>query len=210
MKGTRFSHALFYPFHLCHEETLMRLLRRFHAIHFRDFMALQLTPMSGMTASADRMGDGFPELLAEGRLVQGYNVSGPLPAAISRAIDCDLRDERWRSLFHAAIQKDRRFQRGLFEASQTVGFSDGRLATRPFSVQRVRKRSAIRSQDERLFDYGLALVKTSAALVYTAQLATAHRLEAATDSPAHFALFERSRHREGWDIPNHLLVRKGY
>ena len=37
-------HALYYPFHLCHERTLERLLKEYSVVHFRDFMALQLTP----------------------------------------------------------------------------------------------------------------------------------------------------------------------
>ena len=64
--------ALFYPFHLCHEKTLRGLLQKFHAIHFRDFMALQLTPLTGMTAFPDRMGDYYPEELEAGNIVQGH------------------------------------------------------------------------------------------------------------------------------------------
>lgn len=50
--------VLYYPFHLCHERTLQRLLEEYGSIHFRDYMALQLTRMSGTTAYADRMGIG--------------------------------------------------------------------------------------------------------------------------------------------------------
>ncbi|MCZ6798878.1 MAG: hypothetical protein O7F12_00165, partial [Nitrospirae bacterium] len=68
--------ALFYPFHLCHEQTLHILLVDFEHIHFRDFMALQLTPLMGTTAFPDRMGDYYPNLLKKGRLIQGHSVSG--------------------------------------------------------------------------------------------------------------------------------------
>jgi hypothetical protein len=60
------------------------------------------------------------------------------------------------------------------------------------------------------FEYGLALVKTSASLVYTQTLALAHRLQPATDSPAHFALYIQSCARENWVRTNHLLTRTGY
>ena len=72
------TETLFYPFHLCHSETLQRLLARFHRVHFRDYMALQLSPFSGTTAYNDRMGGTYPELVAAGRLQQGHHVSGPL------------------------------------------------------------------------------------------------------------------------------------
>ena len=74
MNRPRTPHALFYPFHLCHPETLARLLTRFATVHFRDFMALQLYSLSGMTAFQDRMGMSFPDLIESGRLVQGYDV----------------------------------------------------------------------------------------------------------------------------------------
>ena len=57
-------------------------------------MALQLTSMSGMTAFQDRMGMNFPDLVESGRLVQGYDVSGPLPPSVAAAIDRDLRDRQ--------------------------------------------------------------------------------------------------------------------
>ena len=95
MNRLRAPHALFYPFHLCHPETLARLLTRFITVHFRDFMALQLTPMSGMTAFQDRMGMSFPNLVESGRLVQGYDVSGPLPPTVAAAFDRDLHDPLW-------------------------------------------------------------------------------------------------------------------
>src|SRR5262249_18490625 len=60
------------------------------------------------------------------------------------------------------------------------------------------------------FEYGLALVKTSASLVYTQILAQAHGIQPVTDSRAHFALYARSCLRENWPRINHLLIRTGY
>ena len=50
---------------------LARLLTRFATVHFRDFMALQLTPMSGITAFQDRMGMSFPAIVASGHTQVG-------------------------------------------------------------------------------------------------------------------------------------------
>ena len=104
MKPPPTADALFYPFHLCHAETLHRLLARFYRVHFRDYMALQLTPFSGTTAYADRMGGTFPDLMAAGRIVQGYAVSGPLTEASRLALDHDLADALWRHRFHRLLR----------------------------------------------------------------------------------------------------------
>ena len=219
-------HALFYPFHLCHPDTLARLLTRFATVHFRDFMALQLTPMSGMTAFQDRMGMSFPDLIESGRLVQGYAVSGPLPPTVAAAIDRDLHDPLWRVRFHTALCQDRRLQRGLFEPSHSLRIGDShvpgpaallRLMDDSFRQQaydlgRVRAlpKSSVTLEEGYHFEYGLALVKTSASLIYTQTLALAHQLQPVTDSPAHFALYARSSVRENWLRTNHLLTRVGY
>jgi hypothetical protein len=226
MNRPRAPHALFYPFHLCHPETLARLLTRFVTIHFRDFMALQLTPMSGMTAFQDRMGMSFPDLVESGRLVQGYDVSGPLPPTLAAAIDRDLCDPLWRAYFHRALRLDRRLQRGLFEPSHSLRIGDSlvpgpaallRLMGDSFRQQaydlgRVRSllNKSITLEDGYHCEYGLALVKTSASLVYTQTLALAHQLQPVTDSPAHFALYAQSSVRENWPRINHLLTRAGY
>ena len=226
MKQPGPPHALFYPFHLSHPDTLTRLLARFATVHFRDFMALQLTPMSGVTAFQDRMGMGFPELIASGRLVQGYNVSGPLQPAVAAAVDRDLQDPLWRKLFHAALCRNRRLQRGLFEPSHSLRIGDSlvpgpaallRLMDHSFSLQnydltQVRRlcRNNLTLEEGYAFEYGLALVKTSASLVYTQTLASVHQLQPVTDSPAHFALYAQSCARESWPNTNHLLVRTGY
>jgi hypothetical protein len=226
MNRTRSPHALFYPFHLCHPETLARLLTRFATVHFRDFMALQLTPMSGMTAFQDRMGMSFPDLSESGRLVQGYDVSGPLSPTVAAAIDRDLHDPLWRARFHHAFRRDRRLQRGLFEPSHSlrIGASlvpgpavllrlmDNSFRQQAYDLGRVRalSKSNVTLEAGYHFEYGLALVKTSASLVYTQTLALAHQLQPVTDSPAHFALYAQSCVREKWPSTNHLLIRVGY
>jgi hypothetical protein len=204
----------------------MRLLTRFASVHFRDFMALQLTPMSGMTAFQDRMGMNFPDLIESGRLVQGYNVSGAIPATVAAAIDCDLLDPLWRSLFHTALRQDRRFQRGLFEPSHSlrIGSSlipgpaallrlmDDSFRQQAYDLSLVRSlsKSGLTLDEGYRFEYGLALVKTSAALVYTQALAQTCQIQPATDSPAHFALYTQSCLRENWPRINRLLTRTGY
>jgi hypothetical protein len=210
MKPAAPPQVLFYPFHLCHENTLAKLLLRFTTVHFRDFMALQITPMVGMTAYPDRMGDSFPDLLTSGRLVQGYDVSGPLSTEVVAAIDRELHDAAWRRLFDRSLRTDRRFQRGLFEAQQAFPVRQVRWATTAFSVDQIRIRCSKLPADESELEYGLALVKTAASLVYTYRLALTHGLQVATDSPAHFELFEQTRAREHLFLANHLIVRKGY
>jgi len=189
-------------------------------------MALQLTPMSGMTAFQDRMGMGFPDLIESGRLVQGYNVSGPLRPSVPAAVDRDLHDPLWRSHFHSALCRDRRFQRGLFEPSHSLRIGDSlvpgpaallRLMDDSFrehayDLDRVRALStrSVTLEEGYHYEYGLALVKTSASLVYTQTLAQAHQLQPVTDSPAHFSLYAQSCTRENWPKTNHLLIRVGY
>ncbi|HSL03993.1 MAG TPA: hypothetical protein VK901_10695 [Nitrospiraceae bacterium] len=226
MNRLRAPHALFYPFHLCHPDTLTRLLTRFATVHFRDFMALQLTPMSGMTAFQDRMGMSFPGLIESGRLVQGYAVSGPLPSPVAAAIDRDLCDPLWRKRFHTALCQDRRLQRGLFEPSHSLRIGDC-LVPGPAALLRIMDDSfrrhvydldQVRALSKRNltleegyhYEYGLALLKTSASLVYTQTLALAHQLQPVTDSPAHFSLYTQSSAREGWPSTNYLLIRVGY
>ena len=199
---------------------------RFATIHFRDFMALQLTPMSGMTAFQDRMGMNFPDLIESKRLVQGYDVSGPLPPPVAAAIDRDLQDPLWRARFHTALCQNRRLQRGLFEPSHSlrIGNSlvpgpaallrlmDVSFRRRTFDLDHVRTLSMKRLSPEEGYhcEYGVALVKTSAALVYTQTLTLAHQLQPVTDSPAHFSLYTQSCIREDWPRNNHLLIRIGY
>ncbi|MBM4126358.1 MAG: hypothetical protein FJ247_03280 [Nitrospira sp.] len=215
------SGVLFYPFHLCHERTLQWLLERYQQVHFRDYMAIQVSPFCGTTAFPERMGDAFPDLLASKRLVQGYNVSGPLTPDTCLAVDRDLTDSTWRGLFHRALVENRRFQRGLFDGTDITGrhheglteqpllvrLNDTLFEMTPFTVAGIRQLSQRRlvGREADLFDYGLALLKTSAALVSTIQLATAEQLAVATDSRAHFTLLTRLIARLGVTIENELV-----
>lgn len=218
--------ALFYPFHLCHEQTLVRLLQDFQEVHFRDFMALQLTPLMGMTAFPDRMGDYYPEFLRNGRIVQGHQVNGPLSPAMKVLVDQDLADPFWRSLFHEALNADHRFQRGLFhvrngESPETLRESNFTLLetfkkpswkTSGFSVKSLQLSGQRQGSgsDDLMFDYGMALLKTSASLQYTIQLCHQHSLAAVTDSASHFSLLARICQREKIDLDNHCIKREGY
>src|SRR5574340_87901 len=210
--------ALFYPFHLCTPGTLELLLGRYRTIHFRDYMALRLTPLTGTTAYQDRMGDNHQTLVMSGRLVQGYNVSGPLDPAAVAAVDRDLADPHWRGLFHEAVRNDRRFQRGLFDLTHAMRIGPA-LVPGPAALLRLAEpeRAALLysftlvqslskpypTLDEAyLFEYGLALVKTAAAQVYTIRLAQAQHLTAVTDSYPHHALLGRTLAREGFDLAN--------
>ena len=200
--------ALYYPFHLCHERTLHRLLEDHDIIHFRNFMALQLTPMVGITAFPDQMGQYYPELLKTGRIVQGHDVSGSMPTQILEAVDRDLSDQSWRRLFHEVFLNDYRFQRGLFHESHTAPsesattdntlilsqFSESNWIKKHFQIETVKtiSRWALIKENEQMFEYGWALIKTSAALVYTIQLCQILRVEAVTDSISHYELLERS------------------
>jgi hypothetical protein len=226
MKPPLGPHALYYPFHLCHPETVHRLLARFATIHFRDFMSLQLTPMAGVTAFHDRMGADFPELVANGRLVQGYAVGGPLANDLIVGIDRDLSDRTWRQLFHRALCHDRRFQRGLFDlthgmqignttvpgAAALLHLTNAAFQDHPFCVREIKELSSapLELDPGYRLEYGVALIKTSASLIYTDRLARAHLLQTATDSPAHFALFEHAERRDNRAWANHLIVRQGY
>jgi hypothetical protein len=214
--------ALYYPFHLCREETLLQLLEDYDSVHFRDYMALQITPLSGTTAYQDRMGDAYPDLVKSGRIVQGYPVSGPLAPVMIAAIDCDLSDEVWRTEFHRALSADRRFQRGLFDLSHGVVIGDSLVPgpaallrlieaprqSRPYRVQSVKDFSGRRLSIEDGYDYeyALALVKTSAALLHTVRLCLEHGFEAVTDSEAHYRLLKRTRERDRLPIEHRWLV----
>jgi hypothetical protein len=219
-------HALYYPFHLCHEQTLQRLLAEYSSLHFRDYMALQVTPMSGTTAYTDRMGNAHPELVASGRIVQGYSVSGPLDGDATAAVNRDLGDETWRSEFHVSLSSDRRFQRGLFNLTHGVRIGPAtvpgpaallRLVEasrehRPNSLQELQRLSERQLSLEEGYDYeyALALVKTSASLVYTIRLSLKHGLIAVTDSGAHSRLLARTCSRDQISINNRLIARGGY
>jgi hypothetical protein len=219
-------HALYYPFHLCHEQTLHRMLTEYTSVHFRDYMAMQMTVMTGTTASADRMGDDYPDLVKTGRIVQGHSVSGPLDPVMVAAIDRDLADATWRSLFHGALLEDRRFQRGLFDLSHgmligttmvpgpaaLLRLTEGFRAHQPCSVETLRHLSRKRRglDDGYEYEYSLALINTSASLAYTILLCIRHGLEAVTDSTGHYRLLARTCLRDHIDLRNRVLKREGY
>ncbi|MGH7165101.1 MAG: hypothetical protein ACREIS_06195 [Nitrospiraceae bacterium] len=218
--------GFFYPFHLCHEQTLHRLLSEYSSVHFRDYMALQLDAMSGTMAYMDRMGDAHGDLVKSGRIVQGYSVSGPLDPDAIVAVDRDLADGVWRTQLHDGLSSDRRFQRGLFDLSHAMRIGDTSVPgpsallrlveasrkAQAWSVQGVRQLSHGRLSLEEGYgyEYGLALVKTAAALVYTVRLCRQHAFEAVTDSRIHFELLQRTLTRDLLSLTNRLIVREGY
>ena len=221
--------ALFYPVHLCHERTLERLLAEYDIVHFRDFMALQLTPFMGTTAFPDRMGDYYPDLLDAGRIVQGHNVSGALQPDMIAAVDRDLADPAWRAIFHDALSDDYQFQRTLFDEAEIRKRGNGDSVeipllsgirtpdwqTTPFSVESVKAltrqtRRTRPHQHDPKFEYGWALVKTSAALAHTIQLCRQLRGAAVTDSASHHRLLAQSCYRERIGLSNACVKRKGY
>ena len=216
-------HALYYPFHLCHDRTIERLLADYQTVHFRDFMALQLTPMMGTTAFPDRMGDYHPELLKAGRIVQGYNLSGSMKPETVSAVNRDLADHQWRGLFQESMLNDRRFQRGLFADPQDASarpaethknpewlqFCEMEWGNTPFDVAMVQIMSRHRFQGKEAtrFEYGWALIKTAASLIYTTQLC--HRLDlvAVTDSASHHHLLARTCNRDQIMLKNFCMKR---
>jgi hypothetical protein len=199
--------AFYYPFHLCSRECLEHLLSRYVHVHFRDYMALQLTPMCGTMAYPDRISDHYPDLYARGQIVQGQNVSGPFSAEMAERIDRDFADRDWREIFHSALRSEPRFRRGFAEhgedAAQFGSWLDEKWATCPMSLAEVRQMSCHKLDPERAlaFEYGLMLVKTSAALWHTIRLCQRHGLEAATDSAAHNQLMKRILTRDRLRLP---------
>lgn len=223
MTSSATRNALFHPFHLCSPETLERLLSQYDSIHFRDYMALRLTALMGTTAYQDRMGDDHQALVTSGRIVQGYQVSGPLDAAAIAEVDRDLADPSWRDLFHAGLREDRRFQRGLFDLTHAMQIG-GMLVPGPAALLRLLEpergtnhctvaqvqalaKPGLSLDEAYRFEYGLALLKTAAAQVYTIRLARAHNLIPVTDSHTHHSLLSRSVTRERIDLPYEYLRR---
>ena len=203
----------------------MRLLECYESVHFRDFMALQLTPMTGTTAYADRMGNFHEALVKDGRIVQGYPVSGPLDHEMVADVDRDLADRIWRALFHTAFINDRRFQRGLLDITHgtriggtvvpgPAAFLELTRQSRqeqPFTVDSIRTLSHRKTSAEGYeHEYGMALIKTSASLIYTVRLSRQHDLDCVTDSESHFRLLEHMRKRDRIEIVNRWLKREGY
>jgi len=200
--------GLYYPFHLCSPDSLERFLTRYDTVDFRDYMALQLTPTSGTTAAPDRMGDYHAELVQQGRIVQGHNVSGPLSPEMDGRIDRDLKDREWREIFHFAVRNDARFQRGLVpEDTALTPWLRASWMEWPVTLAEVRQMSRLKLDPERAIalEYGLMLVKTSASLWYTIQLCQQYGLDAITDSVGHDRLLHRMKIRDRIAVQMFLL-----
>jgi hypothetical protein len=77
------------------------------------------------------------------------------------------------------------------------------------SLAQIRELSCIKLDPERAlsFEYGMMLVKTSAALWYTIELCQRQMLEAATDSPAHDQLLKSILARDGPQLSTYLWRR---
>ena len=218
--------VLFYPFHLCHERTLEQLLAEYEHVHFRDYMALQLSPMMGTMAYPDRMGDDYPELLRTGRIVQGHSVIGAMSPDVVTAVNRDLDDQRWRASFHEALLHDLQFQRGLVTFSQdgqgrstkptdSIGLlklQQPEWEVMPFQVEMIKALSGKRLSGEEHdhYEYGFALVKTAASLIFTIHLCQQMNLGAATDSASHHQLLMRTCERDHLTLSNRLVRREGY
>ncbi|WNM59227.1 hypothetical protein [Candidatus Nitrospira allomarina] len=218
--------ALYYPFHLCHEKTLHQLVENYSHVHFLDFMALQLTPFMGATGFPDRMGDYYPELLETGRIIQGHGVSGALSPTMVTAVNHDLADPLWRSIFHEALKDNRRFQRGLVAFSQDsqgrssvptdvallAAFQQPEREFASYTVEnlQVMSRRRLSEQEKLTFEYGFGLIKTSAALNYSIQLCRHLSLVAVTDSPGHHQLLGRTCRRANVKLRYGCVKREGY
>lgn len=199
--------GLYYPFHLCPPDSLEHFLSRYDTVHFRDYMALQLTPTSGTIAHSDRMGDRHPNLLERGRIVQGHHVSGPLSAEMDRRVDRDLQDGEWRELFQFALRNDLRFQRGLAEQSASFDpWMPDRWTQWRVTLADIRRMSCLRLDPDHAISlaYGLMLVTTSASLWHTIRLCQQHSLDAITDSLRHDHLLQRSMKRDRMPLPTYL------
>jgi len=218
--------ALYYPFHLCHDRTLKRLLADYQTVHFRDFMALQLTPFVGTTAFPDRMGDYHHELLLAGRIVQGDDVSGAMKSETVSAVNRDLGDAHWRRLFQDSLLNDHRFQWGLFADpkaasagpaedhtdSDWLSFRGGEWVDTPFQVEAIQalSRQQLHGEKSARFEYGWSLIKTAASLIYTIQLCHQRNLLAMTDSVSHYHLLQRTCERDQITLEHSCVRREGY
>lgn len=218
--------ALYFPFHLCHDRTLEQVLNEYQTVHFRDFMALQLTSMMGTTAFPDRMGNFHPKWVEAGRIVQGYDLSGAMSPKTQSAVDQDLADSQWRGLFQESLLNNPRFQRGLFGSHHSspddsvhsahlpdwLQFQGETLEDVSFDVERVRNlsRQRLPGPEYLLFEYGWAMIKTSVSLIYTIELCERLNLIAVTDSPSHYQLLLRTCEREHISLQHSLIKREHY
>jgi hypothetical protein len=113
-------------------------------------------------------------------------------------------------MFHAALHNEPRFRRGFAQRGEDATYFQPYLAERrascPMSVAEIRELSGLNLDPERAlaFEYGMMLVKTSAALWYTIKLCQRDALEAATDSRAHDQLLKRILTRDGLQLSTYL------
>jgi hypothetical protein len=189
-------------------------------------MALQLTPLVGTTAFPDRMGDYYPNLLKNGRIIQGHSVSGRMAEETISLVNRDLADPHWRSTFHEALKSNYRFQSGLFSMHQDKEnphaphsprktlekFSNIHRTHVSYDVTKIQVICGKRlsGEQELEFEYGFALIKTSASLVYTIHLCQQLELVAVTDSKAHYHLLTRTCERDSIQLKNRLVQREEY
>jgi hypothetical protein len=84
---------------------------------------------------------------------------------------------------------------------------DVRWVTQDLTIEAVRRlsRSTASPEESYAYEYGLALVKTSAALRFTSHLSQTHLLRPVTDSRSHHDLFARTLAREGLVLEHDLL-----
>ena len=188
-------------------------------------MALRLTPLMGTTAFPDRMGDYYPQYLKTGRIMQGYDLNGSMTAETTSAVNQDLSDPSWRHRFHESILNDHRFQRGLFPDPQDITgptqsenspiwlqFQEERWENELLDVEVVQalSRKRLEGQQARQFEYGWAMIKTAASLIYTIKLCHQLKLIAVTDSTAHYHLLAQTCRRDHTELENDCLKREGY
>jgi hypothetical protein len=147
------------------------------------------------------------------------------PETVS-AVNRDLADHQWRGLFQESLLNDHRFQRGLFADPQDsktespeaqhdpewLQFQGMEWADTPFQVETVQtlSRHRLQGKEAACFEYGWALIKTAASLIYTIQLCHRLNLVAATDSASHHRLLARTCKRDQIDLENLCVKRKGY
>jgi hypothetical protein len=88
---------------------------------------------------------------------------------------------------------------------------DGHRAVQPYTLEGIRRLSKLHTSrsESYQFEYGMALVKTSAAGVWTGRLAQRLSVSVATDSPGHYDLLQRSLHRERIMLVNYFLTKDG-
>jgi len=196
MEAAAQPEALYYPYHVCSEATLLRLLNRYRRVHFRDPNDLRLTPLQAPVPIARRMGDLFPTLLAKGKIVQGYAFPSPPDDVMRHQIDADLADLIWRTIFHNGLVLDEQFRRGLDNRPIQAALFAETWKDHPLDLDYVTSLLWGLSAESPVATYGLMTVTTSSALWQTARLSHEGRLTAVTDSRIHHALFDRALARE--------------